>query len=287
VGSVAQLPPLPKPAGTISLPLIVVAGWYRSQIDWRVVHAAQSVLVCDQPEDNKFRSGLNLPLLKWDPDTSSVLSAVVRENGSQRVFSYYAKGNGVSERKCVPGCYAHAAPNHHMDCWSFPKVLDFDLGSRCTSYVVVFQFTNFSHPNPRTFAANECISRYAISFFSHISQALAFSNLLTSVVSVDSSGGESTDGSSRENDAQNKFPYGKTLGGLAAIAIGLIGISIAYLRAERLGVTRALCVLSLSCAVYGIGLIVTFVSHVLQVRGVFILFRLYARKEGFIVRLWA
>jgi hypothetical protein len=77
---------------------------------------------------------------------------------------------------------------------------------------------------------------------------------------IDDSGGESTGCGECEDDTQNKFSYRKALSGLVAVAIGMIGITVGYLRAERLGVARALCLVSLSCLVYGIGLIVAFVA---------------------------
>jgi hypothetical protein len=87
-----------------------------------------------------------------------------------------------------------------------------------------------------------------------------FPNLLMSKAGVDSGSGEGACSGDREDDTQKKLRYCKALGGLVALAIGVVGISIAYLRAERLGVARALCVLGLWCLTYGIGLIVTFVS---------------------------
>jgi hypothetical protein len=105
-----------------------------------------------------------------------------------------------------------------------------------------------------------CVGRFDNLVMRAYSQALGFHDLLMGEAGVDSGGGEGTYSADREDDTQKKLRYRKALGGLVALAIGVVGISVAYLRAERLGVARALCVLSLSCLVYGIGLIVTFVS---------------------------
>jgi hypothetical protein len=132
-----------------------------------VVDAAEPVFIRNQSKDNKFRGGPSLPLLERNPDTDRTLSTVVRENGPDSGFSYYTKGNGISERKCVWGYYGHPVFYPDVDRRSLPEILDFDLRGRYAAYAVVFQLANFNHSNPRAFAAHKCVSRYLIRFFAN------------------------------------------------------------------------------------------------------------------------